>query len=109
MNLEFLGQYKEVATILVVITCIVPYVADFFLKCVPALQEGRPCRRFSTFDPSHKLLNAFEGDWVLYDLIIIYKSSRGKMDERCKDCLIPIAINQRVQARQYTPTYSASV
>ena len=98
MNLKFLRQYKYVTTILVVITSIVPDVAEFFLKCMPALQECRPCRWFSTFNPSHELLNAFEGDWVLYDLIIIYKCSRGEMDKRCKDCLVPINDNQQIQA-----------
>lgn len=98
MNLKFLGYYIYITSILVVITCIIPDIADFFLKCMPVLQESRPCRRLSTFDPSHKLLDALKGDWVLYDLIIIYKSSRWKMDEGCKYCLIPVVDNQQAQA-----------
>lgn len=75
---------------------------------MPAFQECRPRRRFSTFDPSHMLLNAFEGDGVLYELIIIYESSRGKMNERFKIGLIPVADNQQIQECKYTPTYLAS-
>lgn len=98
MDLEFLGQHKYVTTILVITTCIVPYKADFFFECVPAFQECRPGGRISTFNTSHKLLNAFEGDWVLYDLKIIYKSSWGKMDKGCKDSVIPVPDNQQGRA-----------
>ena len=98
MDLKFLGQYKYVTTILVVITCIFPDIADFFRKRMPALQECRPRRRFSTFNPSHKLLDTFEGDWVPYELIVVYKSSRREVDEGRKDCLIPVSENQQVIA-----------
>ena len=39
MNLKLLGQYEYVTTIFVVISCILPNVADFFLKGMPALQK----------------------------------------------------------------------
>lgn len=34
---------------------------------------------------------------MLYDLIVIYKSSRGKMNEGCKDGLVPVAENQQIK------------
>ena len=97
MYLKFLGQYEYVTTIFIVITCIFPDIADFFRKRVPALQECRPCRRLSTLDPLHSLPDTFERNWVLYDLIVIYKSSGGEMDERGKDRLIPVPNDQQAR------------
>ena len=94
MDLKFFRQHKYLTTILIVVTCIFPDIAHFFLKRVPALQECRPCRRFSTFNTSHKLLDAFEGNWMPYKFIIIHKGSRRKMDEGCKDCLTAAPDNQ---------------
>ena len=97
MNLKFFGQYKYVTTILVIFSRIFPNITDFLLKRVPALQECRPRRWFSTFNPSHQLLDTFKRDWVPYELVVINKGSRGKMDEGSKDCLIPVPDNQQAR------------
>ena len=94
MDLKLFRQHKYLTAILVVVTCVFPDVAHFFLKCVPALQECRPCRRFSAFNTSYKLLDTFKGNWVPYEFIIIHKSSRRKMDEGCKNCLTAARDNQ---------------
>ena len=108
-NLKLLRQHKYITTILIIITCILPNMTELFLKSIPTFQERQTRRWFPALDPAYKLLNAFEGDWVLYDFIVIYKSSRGEMDERRKDCLIPVPEYQHTQASQDSPTYSASV
>lgn len=82
---ELLGQVENVASILVVLSCVAPDTRNLFLKRVPRLEVGLHCRCFAAVLSSYSLAHSGERHGLLDDLVVVGQGTGRKRDKGLED------------------------